>query len=117
MEHDVCDATPNMSLVKMVPKVTEVFARSLFVKLEHVVDHRIYEANEHHRAEFKSVGIFTVEVYLVDVEGMDKNINAMYECAKEMDMLGIRVPVEFYQISHYFAVEKLDFFRFGYDFH
>ena len=59
----------------MVPKVTEVLAGTLFVQLKHVVDHRIYEANEHHGAELESVGVFTIEVYLVDVEGMDKYIN------------------------------------------
>ena len=34
-----------------------------------------------------------------------------------MDMLGIGVPVEFDEISNNFAVEELNFFSFGDDFH
>lgn len=75
MEDDISDAAPNMGLVKVVPKVTEVLTGSLFVQLQHVVDHWIYEANEHHCAELESIRVFTIEVHLVDVEGMDKYIN------------------------------------------
>ena len=103
MEDDVGDAAPNVRLVKMVPEVAEVLARALFVQLQHVVDHRvygvrIYEAHQHHGAELESVGILPVQVHLVDVEGMDKHINRVYECSKEMDVLGVGVPVEFIRI-------------------
>jgi len=117
LEDDVGDAAPNVSLVKMVPEVAEVLAGPLFVQLQHVVDHRVYEAHQHHGAELESVGILAVQVHLVDVEGMDKHIDRVYESSKEMDVLGVGVPVKFDEIPHHFAVEKLDFFRFRNDFH
>ena len=106
-----------MALIKVVPWVCQVFKRSYFTQLGHIVDHWVDEADKHQPAQGCAMFVISVEVDQVDIGSEDDDIHEMDEGSKVMNVLGEAVPHELKVVLYHLAPKDLLVLSFPDDLH
>ena len=88
LNNAVDETTPDMTLINYIPFITDIYIKTLVIKLSHIIYHRINKANHHHRVY--NIVLFSHAFFFEFVFFREINDTFLINtCWKEVDLFKI----------------------------